>query len=530
MRTCHVWSAIDRGRIAVLSPGVAVNEKQMFDRISRILGEVERLLTDNDNASEAKERLLQAKRNLERINASIDEHRFNSIAAVLDQLLSIADAQAQPDGTLQAQSGSQSNGHIYQPVSVADHVTVCVYVCCSTGRRGRPRLEIPFEQLRYLYEKGYSAKRMAQHFKCSVAAVYKLLYQHGMKMRQRYTNMSEEDLTAIITNLSKQHPNSGTEMINGYLRSQGILVPRQKIRSMLRTADPVGTASRWGRTVARRTYFVPTPNSLWHIDGHMKLIRWGFVTHGGIDGYSRMVVYLNCSTTNQADVVQRSFVQAAKRYGLPSRVRSDYGSENIDVALLMNLLRGSGRGSHITGQSVHNERIERLWRDVHKDVTSTFYKEFYKLEDNDLLHIDSPTEMFALKFVYLDEINQLLEQFRNGWNSHKIRTEQSRTPHQIWLDGFLENTNSTATVVREMFQEEDDNLEAKLCSLLEANDEEGSEQTVGRTVSMDGVDSHSIEGLDNDQMQQLRNAVDNTNGGSKLKYRRCVTILNEMLR
>lgn len=67
---------------------------------------------------------------------------------------------------------------------------------------------------------------------------------------------------------------SNFQMINGYLRSQGILVPRQKIRSMLRTADPVGTASRWGRTVARRTYFVPTPNSLWHIDGHMKLIRF----------------------------------------------------------------------------------------------------------------------------------------------------------------------------------------------------------------------------------------------------------------
>ncbi|KAJ8018854.1 hypothetical protein HOLleu_42924 [Holothuria leucospilota] len=97
-----------------------------------------------------------------------------------------------------------------------------------------------------------------------------------------------------------------------------------------------------------------------------------------------MIVYLTCSTTNQADVVQRSFMQASKRYGLPSRVRSDYGSENIDVALLMNLLRGSGRGSHITGQSVHNERIERLWRDVHKDVTSTFYEEFYKLEDRDL--------------------------------------------------------------------------------------------------------------------------------------------------
>ena len=29
-------------------------------------------------------------------------------------------------------------------------------------------------------------------------------------------------------------------------------------------------------------------------DGQHKLVRWGFVTHGGIDGYSRLVVYLHC--------------------------------------------------------------------------------------------------------------------------------------------------------------------------------------------------------------------------------------------
>ena len=35
-------------------------------------------------------------------------------------------------------------------------------------------------------------------------------------------------------------------------------------------------------------------------DGHHKLVRWGLVTHGGIDGYSRLVFYLQCSGNNRA--------------------------------------------------------------------------------------------------------------------------------------------------------------------------------------------------------------------------------------
>ena len=29
--------------------------------------------------------------------------------------------------------------------------------------------------------------------------------------------------------------------------------------------------------------------TIWHIDGNHKLIRWRFVVHRGIDGYSRMI-------------------------------------------------------------------------------------------------------------------------------------------------------------------------------------------------------------------------------------------------
>lgn len=45
-------------------------------------------------------------------------------------------------------------------------------------------------------------------------------------------------------------------------------------------------------TIRRRVYHVDGPNSLWHVDGHHKLIRWHMVIHGGIDGYSRTVVFL----------------------------------------------------------------------------------------------------------------------------------------------------------------------------------------------------------------------------------------------
>ncbi len=174
-----------------------------------------------------------------------------------------------------------------------------------------------------------------------------------------------------------------------------------------------------------------------YADGHHKLVRWRFVTHGGIDGYSRLVVFLHCSTNNRARTVYDLFLEAIQLNGLPSRVRSDQGGENTKVAEHMLINRGTDRRSVIVGSSVHNQRIERLWRDMHRGVTILYYRLFYYLEYHGLLNPIDDTHLFALHYVYLPRINHALCQFKNGWNSHTIRTEHGHSPIQLFTAGML---------------------------------------------------------------------------------------------
>ena len=72
---------------------------------------------------------------------------------------------------------------------------------------------------------------------------------------------------------------------------------------------------RWLNSVARHVYSVPGPNSLRHIDGLHALIRWCFVVHGGIDRFSRLIVFfLICSTNNSASTVLNNFMDAVQTW------------------------------------------------------------------------------------------------------------------------------------------------------------------------------------------------------------------------
>jgi len=53
-----------------------------------------------------------------------------------------------------------------------------------------------------------------------------------------------------------------------------VQVSRQNVRDSVLRIDPAGVALRTTERIQRRTYSVAGPNSLWHIDGNHKLIRF----------------------------------------------------------------------------------------------------------------------------------------------------------------------------------------------------------------------------------------------------------------
>ena len=161
------------------------------------------------------------------------------------------------------------------------------------------------------------------------------------------------------------------------------------------------------------------------------------MTHGGIDGYSRLIVFLRCSSNNRAATVYELFLSAVQKHNLPSRVRSDEGQENIMVARHMIEKRGSHRRSMITGCSVHNQRIERLWRDMHKSVTVLYYKLFYFMEHHGILDHLNEYHLWALHYVFIPRINRALCEFVNSWNNHPIRTAGHKSPQQLFTAGAL---------------------------------------------------------------------------------------------
>jgi len=252
----------------------------------------------------------------------------------------------------------------------------------------------------------------------------------------------------MVARIRIHFPRAGVKFVSGSLSSWGFRISLERIRLSLLRVDPIHRIFEAQR-IQRRKYSVAGPNSLWHHDGQHGLIRWKIVIHGIIDGYSRFVVGLRASNNNCSSTVLQLFLEAASKYGVPSRVRGDHGTENLGVAEYMERYRGLDRGSYIWGRSVHNVRIERLWVNVTLSLGAKWGDFFHLLELRHGLDRNCNNHIWLLQTLFLGMINAELEFFLPTWNNHQISVTRgaSRKPCQMYFtDNIIQGVRGDAFI------------------------------------------------------------------------------------
>ncbi|KAJ6599541.1 hypothetical protein B0H10DRAFT_1959063 [Mycena sp. CBHHK59/15] len=155
----------------------------------------------------------------------------------------------------------------------------------------------------------------------------------------------------------------------GRIQSLEIHVPVARVQESLWPVNSIGVIVRWNTVIKQRVYNVQGSNALWHMDGNEKLHPWGFYVHGCVDGHS---------------------------------------------------------------SSTQNIHMERGWHNIWKDTLESFGEIFMYLEEQGLLHLESPVHRFCLFVVFQPHIQKSLDETVALWNLHKIRTAGNKTPLAIY--------------------------------------------------------------------------------------------------
>lgn len=144
----------------------------------------------------------------------------------------------------------------------------------NDGNSGRPKFNIPPNQLEYFLSNGFTGPAIADMLGVSLRTVRRRIAEHGLFKDVFRSTITEAELDDVVNNIMEQFPNIGYSRLEGELRRRKILIPRARCRETLIRLDPVGVVVRLRSLCYRRKYSVYGPLALWHVDGNHKLIRY----------------------------------------------------------------------------------------------------------------------------------------------------------------------------------------------------------------------------------------------------------------
>jgi hypothetical protein len=111
---------------------------------------------------------------------------------------------------------------------------------------------------------------------------------------------------------------------------------------------------------------------------------------------------------------------------IPYRVRSDYGSETVDLynvhkAFHMTSPEGDQDECYVYGRSVHNQRIECYWSGFIRQWGARWQQIFKDIEVSGHFLKNDQVDQMAMVYVFMPIIQAELEVHRRGYNAYPIR-------------------------------------------------------------------------------------------------------------
>lgn len=274
---------------------------------------------------------------------------------------------------------------------------------------------------------------VVNNIRISLRQLKRVLKRYNLRRRLAYT--PDEIVMECISN---EIENSGQcigyrSMWKRLINDHKLKVPRDTVLSLMRQIDPDGIKLRKAHRLKRRKYRIKGPNYVWHVDGYDKLKSFGFCIHGAIDGYSRRILWLEVSqSNNNLAVIAMYYLEALKELKVVPRIlRCDNGTENSTLALLQPFFRYhdtdsmAGLNSFRYGRSVSNQRIEAWWGSLRRQGIQWWISFFKDLRDSNEYDELNPLHVECLKFCFTRLIQAELDRIAAHWNLHSIRAQRN---------------------------------------------------------------------------------------------------------
>jgi putative transposase len=187
--------------------------------------------------------------------------------------------------------------------------------------------------------------------------------------------------------LHLDYPFAGSRMLRDLLRGEGVVIGREKVRTMMRRmciealyCRPNTSKSCPGHKIypyLLRGVAVERPNQAWCMDITYIPMARGFVYLAAVvDWFSRRVLAWRVSITMEVNFCLEAVEEALARHGAPTIFNTDQGSQFTSAAFT-GLLLENGIAISMDGRGAWRDNVfvERLWRSVkHEEVYLRAYE------------------------------------------------------------------------------------------------------------------------------------------------------------